>query len=214
MKGGTVSAVPPFVALTGGLGAGKSTALAALERLGAAVISSDAVVHELYASDDQVRRAVVAHFGTEVAPNGVIDRAALAARVFAGGDGHDTDADRDADLAWLEQLLWPLVRRRIADWRAQAGRREPPPRALVVEVPMLFEAGGEDIYDATIAVIADEAIREARAQARGHQAASERHARQLSQEEKAARSTFVVSNDGSVGELETKLSAILAILGD
>jgi dephospho-CoA kinase len=206
--------VPPFVALTGGLGAGKSTALAALERLGAAVISSDAVVHELYASDDQVRRAVVARFGTEVAPNGVVDRAVLAARVFAGGDGHDTDADRDAALAWLEQLLWPLVRRRIADWRAQASRREPPPRALVVEVPLLFEAGGEDIYDATIAVIADEAIREARAQARGHQAASERHARQLSQEEKAARSTFVVSNDGSVGELETKLSAILAMLGD
>ena len=74
--------MPPFVALTGGLGAGKSTALAALERLGAAVISSDAVVHELYGAD-QVRQAVTARFGDAVAPDGVVDRAALAARVFA-----------------------------------------------------------------------------------------------------------------------------------
>lgn len=202
--------MPPFVALTGGLGAGKSTALAALERLGAAVISSDAVVHELYASDDQVRDAIVARFGADVAPHGVIDRSVLAARVFASEDGPDTDADR----AWLEQLLWPLVRRRIADWRAQASRRQPPPCALVVEVPLLFEAGGDDIYDATIAVIAEEAVRDARAHARGHHAVSGRQARQLSQEEKAARSTFVVSNEGSVGELEAKLSAILAMLGD
>lgn len=206
--------MPPFVALTGGLGAGKSTALATLERLGAAVLSTDAVVHELYVSDDRVRNAVVARFGPEVAPNGVIDRAVLAARVFGSEDAHEADTDRDADRAWLEQLLWPLVRRRVADWRAQASRREPPPRALVVEVPLLFEAGGEDSYDATIAVIADETLREARAQARGHHAVSDRQARQLSQEEKAARSTFVVSNDGSVGELEAKLSAILAMLGD
>lgn len=214
MKGGTVSAVPPFVALTGGLAAGKSTALATLERLGAAVLSSDAVVHELYASDDQVRDAVVARFGSEVAPNGVIDRAVLAARVFAGEDAHETGTDPHADRAWLEQLLWPRVRRRIADWRAQASRREPPPRALVVEIPLLFEAGGDDSYDATIAVIADEALREARAQARGHQALPARQARQLTQEEKAARSTFVVSNDGSIADLEAKLSAILAMLSD
>ncbi len=94
--------MPPFVALTGGIGAGKSTALAALERLGAAVISSDAIVHELYGTD-AVRDAVVARFGVEVAPDGVVDRGALAARAFA------TDADR----AWLEQLLWPLVRGRV-----------------------------------------------------------------------------------------------------
>lgn len=194
--------MPPFVALTGGLGAGKSTALAALERLGAAVVSSDAIVHELYASAE-VRDAVTARFGDEVAPGGVVDRAKLAARAFA------TDEDR----AWLEQLLWPLVRRRVAAWRELNSRRQPPPPALVVEVPLLFEAGGDQTYDATIAVIADEAIREARAQARGHQAVAEREARQLTQQEKAARSTFVVLNDGTIEELETKLSAILAMLG-
>jgi dephospho-CoA kinase len=195
--------VPPFVALTGGLGAGKSTALAALERLGAVVISSDAIVHELYASD-QVRDAVVARFGADVAPGGVVDRSALAARAFATGE----------DRAWLEQLLWPLVRGRVADWRERDERaeRNPAPRALVVEVPLLFEAGGDHIYDATIAVIADEAIREARANARGHEAVAEREARQFSQQEKAARSTFVVRNDGSIEELEAQLSSILAML--
>ena len=195
--------MPPFVALTGGLGAGKSTALAALERLGAAVISSDAVVHELYASS-AVRDRVTERFGADVAPDGVVDRAAVAAHVFANDD----------DRAWLEQLLWPLVRQHIADWRERASQGEPPPRALVVEVPLLFEAGGEQMYDATIAVIADEAVRESRAQARGHHAVAEREARQLTQQEKAARSTFVVLNDGGLDELEDKLSSILAILDD
>ena len=194
--------MPPFVALTGGIGAGKSTALAALERLGATVISSDAVVHELYGSA-AVRDAVLDRFGPEVAPDGVVDRAALAAKVFAG----------DADRIWLEQLLWPAVHRRVSDWREQSARIEPPPRVLVVEVPLLFEAGSDGMYDATIAVIADEGIREERARGRGHQALAEREARQLSQQEKAARSTFVVVNDGTVEELEDKLSGILAMLG-
>ncbi|HEX3804535.1 MAG TPA: dephospho-CoA kinase [Solirubrobacteraceae bacterium] len=194
--------MPPFVALTGGIGAGKSTALAALERLGAAVTSSDAIVHELYGTD-AVRDAVVARFGPEVAPDGVIDRGGLADRVFA------TDADR----AWLEQLLWPLVRERVADWRHRASRSDQPARVFVVEVPLLFEAGSEEMYDATIAVIADEQVREARAQSRGHRAVAERDARQLSQQEKAARSTFVVVNDGDVRELEDNLSSILAMLG-
>lgn len=194
--------MPPFVALTGGIGAGKSTALAALERLGASVISSDAVVHELYEST-AVRDAVLERFGPEVAPDGVVDRPALAARVFAS----------DADRIWLEQLLWPEVHQRIAEWREDGTRIEPPPRVLVVEVPLLFEAGSDRMYDATIAVIADEAVREQRARERGHQALAQREARQLSQEEKAARSTFVVVNDASVEELEAKLSSILAMLG-
>jgi dephospho-CoA kinase len=193
--------VPPFVALTGGLGAGKSTALAALERLGAVVTSSDAVVHELYGSA-AVRDAVTARFGADVAPGGVVDRAAIATRVFRN----------EVDRAWLEQLLWPLVRERIDEWREHKSQLQPPPRALVVEVPLLFEAGSDQLYDATIAVIADEALRESRAQARGHQAVAEREARQLSQQEKAARSTFVVTNDGSIEQLEAKLSSILAML--
>ncbi len=188
----------PFVGLTGGMGAGKSTALAALADLGAAVLSSDAVVHELYAGE-QLRDAVVARWGEDVAPGGVVDRAAVAARAFAGAE----------DRAWLEGLVWPLVGERVADWLARARARRPPPRAAVVEVPLLFEAGLEGIYDATIAVVAEEEVRRERDAARGHALADERAARQLSQQEKARRATFVVRNDGSEEDLVRQLSAVL-----
>jgi dephospho-CoA kinase len=191
----------PFVGLTGGLGAGKSTALAALERLGAATLSTDAVVHDLYASDE-VRAAVVARWGPQVAPGGAIDRAAVARAAF--GD--------PAERAWLEGLLWPLVGARVLAWREEQERVEPPPPAAVVETPLLFEAGMDAAYDATIAVVAGEEVRAARAAARGHHAVDERSARQLSQEEKAARATYVVANSGTVEELERRLADVLAKL--
>ena len=192
----------PFVGLTGGMGSGKSTALAALERLGAAVLSSDAVVHELY-EGAELRRAVVARWGAEVAPDGVVDRSAVARRAFADGE----------ERAWLEGLLWPMVGARVAAWlddvRSGASRWGPHPRAAVVEVPLLFEAGLGGLYDATIAVIAAEPVRSERAARRGHALAGERAARQLSQEEKAGRATFVVENDGTERDLERALQAVL-----
>jgi|SRR5438270_6561973 len=188
----------PFVGLTGGLGAGKSTALAALERLGAAVLSTDAVVHDLYASPE-IRDAVVERWGDGVVSDGTVDRAAVAARAFASSD----------DRAWLEQLLWPRVGDRVERWRAEAMTATPVPRAVVVEVPLLFEAGMEPLFDATIAVVADEEVRAERAGNRGHAAVDERSQRQLPQEEKARRATFAVSNSGTVSELERELSALL-----
>ena len=192
----------PFVGLTGGMGAGKSTALAALERLGAAVLSSDAVVHELY-GQDELREAVVARWGPAVAPGGVVDRAAVAKRAFAS----------EEDRRWLEGLLWPLVGARVAGWleEVRGGRASgrPLPRAAVVETPLLFEAGLEGLYDATIAVVSEEGIRRERAADRGHALADERAARQLPQEEKARRATFVVRNDGSEQDLEQGLSVVL-----
>jgi dephospho-CoA kinase len=192
----------PFVGLTGGIGAGKSTALDALERIGAAVLSTDRVVHELYESDEVIS-AVRSRFGSDVVPDGAVDRPALARRAFA------TSEDR----AWLEGLLWPGVGSRMARWRAELERRADPPRAAVVEVPLLFEAGMGGAFDATIAVVADEDVRAARAGGRGHEALAERSARQLSQQEKAQRATYVVVNDGTVDELESKLSALLEKLG-
>ena len=192
---------PPFVGLTGGIGAGKSEALAALERLGAATISSDQVVHELY-DDPEVRAAVVNRWGDEVAPNGRVDRSAVAKRAFA------TDEDR----GWLERLIWPKVGQRVAEWRAIESTREPPPRALVVETPLLFEAGLEANYDATIAIGADERVRAERARARGHESLDERTARQLTQAQKAERATYAVENSGSLRELEQELSGVLAKL--
>ena len=184
--------------MTGGLGAGKSTALAALERLGAATLSTDAVVHELYGTDDVVA-AVVERWGDDVAPGGTVDRAAIARAAFAD----------PAERQWLEELLWPRVGERVVAFRAESDRRKPPPAAAVVETPLLFEAGLEGMYDATIAVVADEEIRAERAGSRGHHAVDERAARQLSQDEKAARATFVVANSGTIEELELALADVL-----
>jgi dephospho-CoA kinase len=192
----------PFVGLTGGIGAGKSTALDALERAGAAVLSTDSVVHELY-EDDDVVSAVVARFGDAIERDGVVDRAALARVAFA------TPEDR----AWLEGLLWPRVGERMAAWRAGLSTAPQVPRAAVVEVPLLFESGMEGAFDATIAVIAAEDLRAERAGARGHEALAERSARQLTQQEKAHRATYVVVNDGTVEDLDSKLAELLEMLG-
>jgi len=191
----------PFVGLTGGIGAGKSTALDALERLGAAVLSTDRVVHELYQSLE-VRDAVAHRFGADVLSDGAVDRARVAERAFATPDGR----------AWLEELLWPKVGERMAGWRQALEGGSPPARAAVVEVPLLFESGMEAAFDATIAVIADEDLRAERAGARGHQALAERSARQLTPQEKAQRATYTVVNDGTVEQLAHKLSEVLAML--
>ena len=188
----------PFVGLTGGMGAGKSTALAALERLGAATLSTDAVVHELY-EDPEVIALVTERWGADVAPGGVVDRSRIAAAAFVDPE----------ERAWLEGVLWPRVGQRVAVFREEALHRDPPPRAAVVETPLLFEAGMDRLYDATIAVVADEEVRAARAQARGHAALDERGARQLPQEEKASRATYAVQNSGTPEELEGALSDVL-----
>jgi dephospho-CoA kinase len=159
-------------------------------------------VHELYASDPEVRDAVVERWGDEVAPGGTVDRGAVAERAFANAD----------ERGFLEGLLWPRVGRRIAEWREQESAREPAPAALVIEIPLLFESGMDHGFDATIAIVADERVRRERAAARGHESVDERTARQLSQEEKAARATFAVANSGTIADLESRLSALLAKL--
>ena len=184
----------PFIGLTGGIGAGKSEALKALERLGAATLSTDAVTHELLETDE-VRDLLVAELGPEVAPGGRIDRGAVAARVF--GD--------DEKRKWLESVLWPRVGARVAQFRETSEDRV----ATVVEVPLLFESGMEKVFDKTIVVVADEDVRAERAAARGHELVEARAARQLTQDEKAQRADFVVRNDGTVEELEIKLSEVL-----
>jgi dephospho-CoA kinase len=189
---------PRLVGLTGGIGAGKSEALAALGRLGAATLSTDAVVHELYA-DPEVVAAVTGRWGDQVAPDGVVDRAAVARAAF--GD--------PAEREWLEGQLWPRVGQRIWAFVSEQRALADPPPAIVVETPLLFEAGMESAYDVTLAVVADEAVRAERAGARGHEAVDERTSRQLSQEDKAARATYVVSNEGSLEDLEVALSGIL-----
>jgi dephospho-CoA kinase len=193
--------VVAFIGLTGGIGAGKSTALEAFERLGAAVLSTDRVVHDLYEAPE-VRDAVIDRFGESVALDGEVDRAAVARVAFSD----------PPERAWLESVLWPRVGQEIAGWKAAVDEAEPAPRAAVVEVPLLFESGLDGAFDATIAVVADEQRRRDRAESRGHESLDARSARQLSQAEKARRATHVVTNDGTVAQLEEKLSAILDML--
>jgi dephospho-CoA kinase len=188
----------PFVGLTGGIAAGKSEALKAFERLGAATLSTDAVVHELLTTGE-VRDALVERFGDEVAPGGEVDRGAVADVVF--GD--------DENRKWLEDLLWPRVGKRMWDWRQEVERQEPTPPAAVVEVPLLFESGMESAFDTTIAVIADEPVRSERAGGRGHRGVDERTTRQLTQDQKAERADVVVRNEGTLDDLERELSSFL-----
>jgi dephospho-CoA kinase len=182
---------PTFVGLTGGVGAGKSEALAAFERAGAATLASDLVVHDLLRSDE-LRRRLVERWGDGVAPRDEIDRGRVAAIVF----------DRPDELAWLESELHPRVGERVAEWRAGL----PPDTELaVVEVPLLFETGMEKLFDSVVCVVAERELREERAARRGLSGLEGRGARQLSQEEKAARATRVISNDGSLAELDAKI---------
>lgn len=192
----------PFVGLTGGIAAGKSEALAALERAGAAVLSSDAVVHELLATDE-VRDELVERFGPEIAPDGRVDRDAMARIVFA-----DPDARK-----WLEGYVWPRVGQRIWSWREELAARDDPPPAAVVEVPLLFESGMDQVFDLTIAVSAEDDIRNERIGERGHTGVASRESRQLPQDEKAERADFAVRNDGTVEELEEALTGILETIG-
>lgn len=186
---------PLTIGLTGGIAAGKSEALAAFERLGAATISSDAVVHELLENEPLLPR-LIERWGEEVAPGGKVDRDRIGSIVFA-----DTD-----ELKWLEGQIHPLVGERIGAWLASLGGDA---EVAVVEVPLLFETGMDGAFDTTVAVIASDELRRERAHARGHALVDEREARQLAQAEKASRAEHVVENDGSVEDLERELSALV-----
>lgn len=190
---------PLLIGLTGGIAAGKSEALAAFGRLGAATISSDAVVHELLDSA-QVRDRLSERWGVGIAPDGAIDRNRVGEIVF----------ERPEELAWLEAELHPRVGERIDAWRRSLDSGT---EFAVVEVPLLFETAMADAFDVTVAVIADDETRRRRAEERGHALIEERAARQLEQDEKAKRADHVVRNEGSVEDLERELSELLAKLG-
>jgi dephospho-CoA kinase len=132
-----------------------------------------------------------------IGPDGT-DRAAIARVVFA---------DR-AELEWLEELLHPKVVREYLAWRDELGRRSDPPRVAVVEVPLLYETGGDARFDVVVVVTAPQALREER-----RPAADTRASRLLSDEEKASRADHVFVNDGSLEELDAFVADVLELLG-
>ncbi len=186
---------PAFIGLTGAVAAGKSEALTAFDRLGAAILSSDQITHELL-DHAEVRDRLVDRWGRGVLADGRIARDRVGEIVFA----------RPPELAWLESVLHPLVGQRVAGWRAGLAPQAP---LAVVEVPLLFEAGLETAFDATVCVIADDRTRAERASRRGTELFEDRAERQLSQEEKAARATHVIRNDGSLADLEREVARLI-----
>jgi len=179
---------PLAVAITGGIAAGKSEALAAFARHGAATLSADAIVHDLLAGDPEVRAAIHERWGVD--PD---DRARVGEIVFR---------DR-AELDWLEQLLHPKTRAAADAWLATVDA----PLAAV-EIPLLYETGGERRFDKVVVVTAPAAVR----RARSHAAAGNREARLIPDPEKAARADYVYENSGSLEELDRFVASVLADL--
>ena len=181
------------------MAAGKSEALLAFARLGAATVSADQLVHDLLDREPLSGR-IRERWGDSAFDGDRVDRMAVGERVFSD----------PGELAWLEGEVHPLVRGEIASWVREArGEID----VAVVEVPLLFESEFHDRFDSTVAIVADEETRRARAEARGHAGLEGREERQLSQDEKAALAAHVVVNDGTTSELEEKLRQVLAELG-
>lgn len=189
---------PLAVAITGSTGAGKTEALAAFARHGAATVSSDEIVHRLLREDEEVRNALVRRFGDRVIDGGEVDRAAIGEIVFA---------DRQA-LDWLESLLHPRVAQEYLEWRARLAELPQPPRVCATEVPLLYEVGGEDRFDAVVAIGAPEKLRRERSAA----ATEGRESRQLPDEEKRRRADFAYVNDGSLAELDAFVAETMRAL--
>jgi dephospho-CoA kinase len=187
---------PIAVAITGGIGAGKSEALAAFRRHGAATVSSDEIVHRLLRDDEDVRGRLLERFGERVLDEaGQVYRPAIAEIVF-----RDPEA-----LAWLEALLHPRVAREYLEWREQLARLPNPPPVTVTEVPLLYEVGGQERFDKVVVVTASSEVRASRTQVE----ADQREPRLLPEEEKVARADYSYVNDGSLEELDAFVAGVM-----
>lgn len=187
---------PIAVAITGGIGAGKSEALAAFARHGAAVISSDDIVHRLLREDESVRAELVERFGKSVLDDeGHVDRGAIAQIVFA-----DPEA-----LEWLEGLLHPLVVQEYLSWRELLAEGDDPPPVTATEVPLLYEVGGEDRFDVVVVVTAPPDVRSARTEVD----AEEREPRLLPDSVKVAQADFAYVNDDSLEKLDDFVKGVV-----
>jgi dephospho-CoA kinase len=185
---------PLAVAVTGGIAAGKSEALAAFGRHGAAVLSSDEIVHGIYRGDESLKAELRARWGDAVFHGDEVDRAAVGRIVFADSD----------ELAWLEGRLHPLVRAVSERWLEEVRAADDPPALVAVEIPLLYETGGEERFDAVVVITAPEPVR---AERRG--SFEDRESRLIPDEEKVRRADFAYVNDGTLEELDAFVAGVV-----
>lgn len=187
-----------IIGLVGGVASGKSAVAAALARRGAVVFDADQLAHRVL-DEPEVRDALVARWGPEVLdPHGRISRPAVAQRVFGVGVA-------PAEREFLEETVHPRIRQRI-----EAAIRQLPDAgtpAVVLDAPLLFEAGWAAICQAVLLVDAPLELRTARAAARGWspEELARREATQLPIEEKRRRSTHVIDNSGNLDDLDARV---------
>jgi dephospho-CoA kinase len=187
---------PIAVAITGGIGAGKSEALFAFQKAGAATVSSDEIVHHLLRTDPEVREAIVRELGEGVlAEDGSIDRARVAEVVFA---------DR-AKLDFLEALLHPKVAAEYLAWREQLAALPDPPEVCVTEVPLLYETGGDERFDKVVVITAPAKLREQRRRVKR----DDRELRLLPDREKLKRADFSYVNTGTLEDLDEWVAGVM-----
>lgn len=189
-----------IIGMTGSIGMGKSTAAEHLRTHGLPSLDADAEVHKLY--EGEAAAPIEAAFpGTTM--DGRVDRAKLSAALVA-------DPDRIAE---LEAIVHPLVRGRERMFlRQQAARGVP---MAVLEIPLLFETGGDALVDVTIVVSADEEEQRRRLAKRANLSPKKIEsllARQMPDAEKRARADFVVDTSGEISATRAQLDAILAQL--
>jgi len=177
------------VGLTGGIGAGKTTALTLFGERGALTCSADELVHELYRTSE-VASLIAGHFGDGVIDGeGTVDRAILAEAVKGDPVG----------LHWLEEAVHPLVRDEMLRRIAAA----PPGSIVVCEVPLLFETGFESLFDLVVTIEASAEVRRDRSTHHfGMEQFTEFEALQASSDLRVAESDLVFVNDGDVAMLE------------
>ena len=196
------------IGLVGGVASGKSLVAKLFEELGAGLLDADRAGHDVLASDPEVRQAVVDRWGPSVlAADGNVDRRAVAACVFAASDD-SASQQAAAEREFLESLLHPRIRRLLAEKTAQFAAQGCP--AVVLDAPLLLEAGWGPQCDFVVMVEADRAVRLARAEGRGWSTAefARREAAQwrVAKKRSAAHATLV--NNGDVVALRTAVGEL------
>lgn len=186
------------VALTGGIGSGKSLVGEILEELGALVIDSDQLAREVIERGSPGYEEVVTAFGDSILSEGQIDRSKLAAVVFNAGDLRKK----------LESIIHPLVR----EAAEKLARKLPSGAILINQIPLLVESDGAKRFDYVVTVSADEEIRRERLRLRGLKdyEITQRMAVQVSDSEREKIANYIIRNNGSIDELTRAVEELMA----